>query len=44
MVLLWFEDEEMPAPLRDRKEREEEEFGLAELDGTLLWPGRRKRK
>lgn len=44
VALLWFEDEEVPAPPRDRKEREEEEFGLAELDGILPWPGRKRRK
>ena len=42
VALLWFEDEEMPAPRRDRREREEEEFGLAELDGILPWPGRKR--
>lgn len=44
VALLWFEDEEVPAPPSNRKEREDEEFGLAELDGILRWPGRRKRK
>jgi hypothetical protein len=44
LALLWFEDEEVPSPSRDRKEREEEEFGLAELDGMLPWPGKKRRK
>ena len=44
VALLWFEDEEVPAPSRDRREREEEEFGLAELDGVLPWPGKKRRK
>lgn len=44
VALIWFEDEEVPAPSRDRREREDEEFGLAELDGTLPWPGRKRRK
>jgi hypothetical protein len=44
VALLWFEDEEVPAPNRDRREREAEEFGLAELDGVLPWPGKRRRK
>ncbi len=42
--LIWFEDEEVPLPKRDRREREEEEFGLAELDGILPWPGKKRRK
>lgn len=43
--LIWFDDEEVPAePGRDRREREEEEFGLAELDGILPWPGRKRRR
>jgi hypothetical protein len=44
VALLWFEDEEVPQPSRDRREREEEEFGLAELDGILPWPGKKRRK
>jgi uncharacterized protein DUF955 len=44
VALIWFEDEEVPAPTRDRREREEEEYGLAELDGILPWPGRKRRK
>jgi Zn-dependent peptidase ImmA (M78 family) len=45
VALIWFEDEEVPvAPGRDRREREEEESGLAELDGILPWPGRKRRK
>ncbi|MGH6875749.1 MAG: ImmA/IrrE family metallo-endopeptidase [Rhizomicrobium sp.] len=44
ITLLWFEDEEVPEPTLDRRDREEEEFGLAELDGILPWPGRRRRR
>ena len=44
IALLWFEDEEVPQPKRDHREREEEEFGLAELDGVLPWPGKKRRK
>ena len=46
IALIWFEDEEVPQPARwlDRGEREEQEFGLAELDGVLPWPGKRRRK
>ena len=38
VALIWFEDEEVPAPERDRHRREEEESGLAELDGVLPVP------
>jgi len=44
VALIWFEDEEVPAPTRDRRGREERTLGLAELDGVLPWPGRRRRK
>jgi Zn-dependent peptidase ImmA (M78 family) len=44
VALIWFEDEEVPEPNRDRREREEEEHGLAELDGVLPWPGKKKRR
>ena len=44
IALLWFEEEEAPPLRQDRKQREEEECGLAELDGVLPWPGRKKRK
>ncbi len=43
LTLLWFEDEELPAPEHATRE-EEEEQGLAELDGTLPWPGKKRRK
>jgi hypothetical protein len=36
VALIWFEDEEVPAPQQDRQKREEEESGLAELDGVLM--------
>ena len=44
IALIWFEDEEVPSPEPDRHKREEEEFGLAELDGVLPWPGKKRRK
>ena len=46
IALLWFEDEEVPPPTRtlDRREWEEQEFGLAELDGILPWPDKRRRR
>jgi hypothetical protein len=44
VALLWFEDEEVLPLKQDRREREEEEFGLAELDGILPWPGKKRRK
>ncbi|WP_354124649.1 ImmA/IrrE family metallo-endopeptidase [Bradyrhizobium sp. LA6.10] len=44
VALLWFEDEEMPSETTDPRQREEEENGLAELDGILPWPGKKRRK
>jgi hypothetical protein len=44
VALIWFEDEEVPTPQHDRRRREEEESGLAELDGVLPWPGRKRGK
>lgn len=45
VALIWFEDEEVPAArTRDRREREEDEYGLVELDGTLPWPGKKRRR
>lgn len=43
LTLLWFDDEDLPPPPAERKRWEEETYGLRELDGTLPWPGRRKR-
>ena len=44
-TLLWFEDEEVPPPTRDRFGNEvEEEPLLRELDGTLPWPGKKRRR
>lgn len=43
LSLIWFEDEEVPAPPRSIREQEED-VGLRELDGVLPWPGRRRRK
>jgi hypothetical protein len=44
VALIWFEDDEVPAMTYERRERDEEEVGFAELDGVLPWPGRKKRK
>lgn len=44
IALLWFEDEEVPNSTQDRRQREEEQFGLAELDGVLPWPGKKRRR
>jgi hypothetical protein len=44
VALIWFEDEELPSETLDRQWREEEETGLAELDGILPWPGGKKRR
>lgn len=43
LTLLWFEDEEIPPPKRGNYE-EKEDLGLAELDGVLPWPGKKRRK
>lgn len=43
LVLLWFEEEEVPTRYQSRRE-EEEEIGLRELDGVLPWPSRSKRR
>jgi hypothetical protein len=43
--LLWFEEDEILEPRQqDRRAREQEEFGLAELDGILPWPGKSRRR
>ncbi len=45
VALLWFDDEELPpAQTKTTHERQEEEQGLAELDGTLPWPGKKRRR
>jgi hypothetical protein len=44
VALLWFEREDIPPPREGRREHEVEEFGLAELDGVLPWPGAKKRR
>ncbi len=43
LTLLWFEEDDVPAP-RERKQWEEQTYGLRELDGNLPWPSRRKRR
>jgi Zn-dependent peptidase ImmA (M78 family) len=45
VALIWFADEEVPmAPVKERREREEQEHGFAELNGMLPWPGRKRRR
>jgi hypothetical protein len=44
VALIWFEDAEVPSETLDRRLREEEETGLAELDGILPWPGKKRRR
>jgi hypothetical protein len=41
LTLIWFEDEEVPPPVRGE---EVEEWGVKELDGILPWPGKKRRK
>jgi Zn-dependent peptidase ImmA (M78 family) len=43
LSLIWFEDEEVPAPKRSARE-EEEEMGLRPLDGILPWSGKSRRR
>jgi Zn-dependent peptidase ImmA (M78 family) len=43
ITLLWFEDDELPDVARDGED-DEEESGLKELDGTLPWPGKSRRR
>lgn len=44
LTLLWFEDEEVPPMQHDGREVEDEDPLLAELDGNLPWPGKRRRR
>lgn len=44
LTLLWFEDDDLPPPIKDRGRWEEDNFGLRELDGVLPWPGRSRRR
>jgi Zn-dependent peptidase ImmA (M78 family) len=44
IALLWFEEEDLPPAGIDHRQREEDEFGLAELDGILPWPGKSRRR
>jgi hypothetical protein len=44
IALLWFEDDGVPPQRVERHKREEEEYGLAELDGVLPWPGKKRRR
>lgn len=44
LTLLWFEENSFPSSRIDRKQLEEQSYGLAELDGILPWPGRSRRR
>ncbi|NKM44303.1 ImmA/IrrE family metallo-endopeptidase [Rhizobium leguminosarum bv. viciae] len=44
LTLLWYEEDDAPPPRQERKEWEEQTYGLRELDGNLPWPGRRRRR
>jgi Zn-dependent peptidase ImmA (M78 family) len=44
LSLIWFEDEDMPAQAVTERRLTFENDGLAELDGVLPWPGRRRRR
>jgi hypothetical protein len=47
VTLLWFEDEEIPPPRRDRADRsrdEDDNDGLEPLSGVLHWPSRSRRR
>jgi hypothetical protein len=44
IVLLWSEEEDLPPARTVHRQREEDEYGLAELDGILPWPGKSRRR
>jgi hypothetical protein len=44
IALLWFEDDELPNQQLEQPKRQESQDGLAELDGILPWPGKRRRR
>jgi len=44
IALLWFDDDGLPPPKQERRQWEEATYGLAELDGNLPWPGKRRRR
>jgi Zn-dependent peptidase ImmA (M78 family) len=44
LTLLWFDDEELAPRTPERKQWDEDDYRLRELDGVLPWPGRKKRK
>jgi len=43
LTLLWFENEEIPAPGTAKRDEQDGE-GLAELDGILPWPDKKRRR
>lgn len=45
LTLLWFEDQEAPRDRHDSRESDaDEDVLLEELDGTLNWPGKKRRR
>ena len=44
LTLLWFDNDDLPTHSVERGRREEQINGLRELDGTLAWPGRHRRR
>ena len=42
LTMLWFDEEEVPS--ESSNEGDQEESGLKELDGTLPWPGKSRRR
>jgi Zn-dependent peptidase ImmA (M78 family) len=44
IALLWFEEDDVPPRRVEPQKREEEEYGLAELDGVLPWPKKKRRR
>ena len=44
LSLLWFEHEEVPKTETENRGHGHEAVGLAELDGNLPWPGKRRRR
>ncbi len=44
LTLLWFEDGEIPKSYNREERISDSEEALDELDGTLRWPGKRKRR
>jgi len=43
LSLIWFDGEEVPEQTNPERRLTYENDGLAELDGVLPWPGRKRR-